>query len=220
MTNKFNLVFTIAFLVACSASGQLTNPWNVPLYPYCLGVKQDGSVITGKLRGWSSSRGGYITMSLADSTGQTKTIHAKDMAYVIFYKKKFNRIPNIPEGLQNVKPADFKKYFGTEYLVYVRMGPLNFLYYLGELANIDYCEKIKVFFAPLNYSQSYRWWNGNQYPFFVEKNGITIKVRNGNYRKRFIELFHDCPELMKLPKSERKFPHLLDHVKIYDKFCG
>jgi hypothetical protein len=231
--NKKIILALVLTTVTSFALAQLTNPWGIPIYQYALIVKRDGSTIRGKVVGYGRSRGGYFKFAIEDSTKQKQILFANAATYAIFWKTNSHPLPVVAEGIQNIKPADFKKYFGDDFQSYVRMGPLNNIYYFGELANISYCEKIKIYFAPLSYGTTtsfsnalfsfpshYRWWNHNQYPFFVEKNGVTMKVRNGNYQKRFIELFHDCPELMKLPKRERKFAHFEEHVRIYDKTCG
>jgi len=187
-----------------------------------------GKIITGAGMGSSPK-----WIKLRDSTGleikidaeliKTMKVRASD---IITFSSSVENAGSI----QEITSTDWNDIIDKEYLYYERaLAPKkkkdkSRLY---QLLNPGFDSKIKVFDDPYGEGGGLgvggiNVLGGQEKSYlFVKNNEKSFRVKKGDYKKQFKELYDDCKIMLeKFPGKKNKFKDIAGHVFAYDQACG
>ncbi|GAB3225941.1 hypothetical protein J0A67_08075 [Algoriphagus aestuariicola] len=227
---KFLKTTIVAFFGIClSLSAQeLQQPLEeVPMSNRGYALLKTGEVIEGKILTTTSTRG-ITKVKLEDEFGESHTISAENIHEFAVAMNGAVRLQYAMERGSSVKklltknqptakPEDFIVFRNTS------LNGENEL--LLQLLNPGFDDVFEVFYDPFARKTTalggeYITWTGDKHrAFFVSKNGgPLIKVKNGNYKDEFANLFGDCDQLTSIKKP--RLEDLGQHIALYSASCS
>lgn len=220
----------ITFFGICSAlsAQQLQQPLEAfPMSNRGYALLKTGEVIEGKIVNSSSTRG-ITTVSLEDESGKRHKINAEQIyefaiamngaVRLQYFSERGSSIKKLMSKDQpTAKPKDFIIFRNTSI-----NGEKELLL---QLLNPHFDEVFEVFYDPFARKTTalegeHITWTGDKHrAYFVSKNdSALIKVKSGNYKKVFEELFGDCEEVRASVRAPR-LEDLDQHINLYQALC-
>jgi hypothetical protein len=204
-----------------------------PKNHYCVIEDMNGKILRGEILTGAGVGSAPKWIKLRDSTGLEIRIDAELIKTMRVEASDIIKLSSSLENMGSIQEAsttDWNDIVDTEYLYYERaLAPKkkkdkSRLY---QLLNPGFDSKIKVYDDP--YGEGGGLYSGNigitggqekSYLVIVDSDK-TIRIKKGDYKKQFVELFSGCEAIMgnfNLKKVKLKeFPL---HVYFYDKVCS
>ncbi|MBN7811981.1 hypothetical protein J0A68_13595 [Algoriphagus sp. H41] len=223
---KTTLVALFAACLSLSAQ-ELQQPLEeVPMSNRGYALLKTGEIVEGRILTTSSTRG-ITRVKLEDEFGKSHTISAENM-------HEFAVAMNAAVRLQfaNERGSSVKKLLSknqptakpTDYLIFRNTSINGEKELLLQLLNPGFDEQFEVFYDPFARKTTalegqYITWTGDKHrAYFVSKNGgPLVKVKKGNYKKTFGQLFGDCSQLAGTRKP--RLQDLGQHIALYSAAC-
>ena len=188
----------------------------------------EGVIITGK--GVGSSPG---SITVRDKEGNKIKLSAEQIKSA---KVKASDLIKFTKGVENagsvqeITNADWKEIIDSEYLYYVRaLAPKkkkekSRIY---MVLNPGFDSKIQILHNPWGNESGglgvggIKLTGGKEKSYLLVKNGQkSFKVKKGDYKKQFKDIFGDCPLILETFTGKIKLEDLAGHVFAYDQACN
>ena len=225
------LILALCFVVAQVASAQQLMPrvagFSMKKTAYI--TMKDGKKLEGRVRGAKFKKGviKQLTLKLEDDTKmKIKATDIKDFKAPASGLGKFAAAMEATSDVRKMGQIDeaMRDYGWYEQATLpIKKKTVVLL----QLVNPGFDSKIKVYDDPRAAETASASVGGVTVAggllksYYVTKNGKTIRLKKGDYKKEFKNLFGDCPKLMKMLKEKDvKWKDFGEHVWIYDQECG
>lgn len=199
---------------------------DIPMSNRGYALLKSGEVIEGKILTSSSSRG-ITNVSLQDSKGEKHKISAKEMQEFAIAMNGAVRLQYLNErgsSLKKLLSKDQPTAVPNDFIIFRNTSINGGKEILLQLLNPDFDDNFEVFFDPFarkttSLGSEHITWTGDKHrAYFVSKNGgELIKVKKGNYRKTFQQLFGNCSQVMEIKKPKLK--DMENHILQYQNYC-
>ena len=197
----------------------------------CIIIDMDGNEIIGKIvsgKGVDSSPG---SITVEDLDGNKIKLSAEQIKSA---KVKASDLIKFSAGVENfgsvkeLSGTNWKDIIDSEYLYYVRaLAPKkkdkSRIY---MVLNPGYDSKIQVLHNPWGNESGgikmggIKVTGGKEKSYLLVKNGQkSFKVKKGDYKKLFKEIYGDCPVMMETFNGKIKLADIAGHVFAYDQLC-
>lgn len=237
---KLKVLFIICIILTLSElsfSQSLVEPLSdcialwFPKHHECVIMDMKGNLIEGKLISGTGLGSSIKWIKVRDSTGKEVKLEAADIKTM---KVKASNLIKFSAAMENtallqISTADWEDIVNKEYLFYEQaLAPKKkkdkFRLYL--LLNPGFDSKIKVFDNPGAGTSTttvvgIKVSGGKDKSYlFVKNNQKSFKVKKGDYKKQFAELYGDCKVMLEtFGGKKNKFKDLPGHVFVYDQAC-
>ena len=193
----------------------------------------DGTMVEGKISMATIMNGNLSSLTLKDANGY-KHKHMADtikrLRVKMGFLAKMDASAEASSSIVQSFKADYKEINNREYIIYEQalMPKKKDKYRLLQLVNPGFDSVLKIYNDPgANETGGFgvggvKITGGEDKSYLVViREAKSIKVKKGNYKKDFAELYGDCPEMIKIAGSEKiKFKNFAGHVFAYDQLCG
>lgn len=236
------LIFTVILLLpACIYSQSFVEPVEdvSSLWTYsrnCIITTTEGEELQGKLFSGYITGGGIKSVTIKDENGEKTKMNAaliSSMKVKASDMIKFWMVVENTGSIKEITNMDFNEVMNKEYLIFEQalMPKKKDKSGLLQLLNPGFDSKIKVYVDPkAKETKGVPKWmtagvqvgGGEDKSYlFVKNQEKSIKVKKGNYKKEFSELYDNCQIMMEMYEGKKiKFKDLAGHVFIYDQVCN
>lgn len=214
-----------------AAQGFITPVEEFPPARECFVVLEDGSRIDGKIKSVTAGNG-IKSLKMVDDNGTELKFSVDEIRQLNVKATGLVKMELMAESTETIKKftkADWKEIRAREYIVFekVHMPGKKEKFALVQLLNPDFDSVIKVYQDPWaqetgEFSVGIVQISGaeDRSYLYVKNNEQAFKVKKGSYRKNFMEIFGDCPDMIKAYAGERlKFKNAPEHVWVYQFGC-
>lgn len=202
----------------------------------CIITTTEGEELQGKLFSGYITSGGIKSITIKDENGEKTKMNA-DLISCMKVKAsdmiKFWMVAENAGSIKEITNMDFNEVMNKEYLIFEQalMPKKKDKPALVQLLNPGFDSKIKVYVDPkAKETKGVPKWmtagvqvgGGEDKSYlFVKNQEKSIKVKKGDYKKDFNELYDNCQIIMDTYKGKKiKFKDLAGHVFIYDQLCN
>jgi hypothetical protein len=225
---KLHLILFGLFSVFGNLSAQnLRQPLEeIPMSNQGYALLKSGDIIEGRILSSISTRG-IVKVNLEDIDGQKHKLAASEIQEFAIAMNGAVRLQYAMERGSSVKKLLSRNHptaVPQDYILFRNTKVRGDKELLLQLLNPDFDEIFEVFYDPMArkttpISGKYINWTGDKHrAFFVSKNGgELLKVKKGNYRKSFRQLFGDCTQLSDM--RNLKLQDLGNHIQLYQAYC-
>ena len=193
----------------------------------------DGTIVEGKISMATIMNGKLSSLTLKDADGvkhKHKAETIKRLRVKMGFLAKMAASSEASSSVVQSFKADYKEINNREYIIYEQalLPKKKDKYRLLQLVNPGFDSVLKVYNDP-NANETgglglggVKITGGEDKSYLVViREAKSIKVKKGNYKKDFAELYGDCPEMIKIVGSGKiNFKDFAAHVFVYDQLCG
>ncbi len=223
---KTTIIALFAACVALSAQ-ELQQPLEqVPMSNRGYALLKTGEVVEGKILTTTSTRG-ITKVKLEDESGESHTIDAENIYEFAIAMNGAVRLQYAMERGSSVKKLLTKNQPTAkpeDFIIFRNTSINGEKELLLQLLNPGFDDLFEVFYDPFARKTTalegeHITWTGDKHrAYFVSKNGgPLIKVKNGNYKDEFANLFGNCSQLAQLKKP--RLEDLGSHIALYSASC-
>ena len=203
-----------------------------PKHHDCLIIDMAGNEIEGKVVSGRAIKSSPRSIKVADIAGNKIKLSADQIKSAKIKASDLIKFAIANENLGSIEEltkANWKDIINSEFLFYEHaLAPKKKKdkSYLYQLLNPGFDSKIKIFHNPFGSESGgsailgVQVTGGEEKSYLLVKNGQkSFKVKKGNYKKLFMEIYGDCPAMVEAFGNKIKFDDLAGHVFAYDRIC-
>jgi hypothetical protein len=198
----------------------------------CTALLTSGDELTGRLVGASGTNGYLNTISIKTESGEKRKLKPEEIKKLMIKASGFTKLALITESTTSIRElteTNFDEIINREYIIYEtalshnKEGKTRLL----QLLNPGFDSKIKVYVDPnaqetmgLGLAGVKLTGGKDKSLLFVTDGEKAIKVKKGNYKENFQQLYAKCPKMLEAFAGEKlKWQDVAGHVFVYDQIC-
>lgn len=195
----------------------------------CIMTLLDGTVVEGKF-GSAFINNGYLSSITVKGADGSKHKHKAETVQELKVKMGFlAKMDAANEGSSSLSEAfktDYKEIINREYIIYRQalLPKKKDKFRLMQLVNPGFDSRVQVFDDPGGKESGgiAGITGGKEKSYLVVVDGKkSVKVKKGDYKKQFGNIYQNCPELVEVIGDRKiKFWDMAAHVFAYDQLCG
>ena len=236
MKKLLTLVFILAGTILSFAQSLVEPLENAgflwfPKQHECVIVDMEGNTIEGKIVSGKAVDSSPGSITVLDNEGNKIKLKAEQIKSA---KVKASDLIKFSKGVENLgsvkelTQANWKDIIDSDYLYYIRaLAPKkkdkSRIY---MVLNPGFDSKIQILHNPWGKESGglgvggVKLTGGKEKSYLLVKNGQkSFKIKKGDYKKQFKDIYGDCPSIMETFTGKIKLADLAGHVFAYDQIC-
>jgi hypothetical protein len=198
----------------------------------CTAILASGDELVGRFVGASGTNGYLNTITIKLESGEKRKLKPEEIKKLLIKASGFTKLALITESTTSVRElteTNFDEIINREYLIFEtalshnKEGKTRLL----QLLNPGFDSKIKVYVDPnaqetmgIGLAGVKLTGGKDKSLLFVTNGDKAIKVKKGNYKESFLELYAMCPQMLQAFSDEKlKWQDVAGHVFVYDQIC-
>ncbi len=195
----------------------------------CYVITNDGETIVGYLGGATESRGFITRLRIRDEDGRLYKFKAEDIQRFAIRPGSFAKLSTLSEkstSVRHILNTDQNDILDREWIYYdaQNMPRRKNKIALLQLLNPGFDQHIKVYdhrngskSMPIGV-QGIALVGGEERTYWVVKGeGKPMIVRKASFKKSFVDLFADEPDIIKAQRKRPKFRDFAGHIQSYNE---
>ena len=198
----------------------------------CTVTLESGETVEGTLTGGSIVSGYLNNITIKGKDGEKLKYKPEDVSKLTIKTSKIAKLAMIAESTSSIKEAtstDFNEIVNRNQFIFetAMRHNKNEKLRLMQLLNPGFDSKIKVYDDP-NAKETMGVGIGgikltggvDKSYLLVQNDEKAVRVKKGNYKKDFDELYKNCPKMLQIFAGEKvKWEDVAGHVFVYDQAC-
>ncbi len=235
---KRSFLFFALLLISALGFNAMAQQFSMPSSSYSQTktsyiTMKDGSVLEAKILTVKFKKGQISEMKVKDADGKTKKVKPSDIDFMYRPQSLVDKLNQADkflsdakmwksDNLDNSKIADGYVYFES---TDVKFGKKT-QKLLMQVVNPAFSSKVKVYNDPFAQESmgvgigGITLAGGDLKSYYFKKGEAAVLIQKKDYKKKFNEIWSDCPALIEKYGENPKWTDLAQHVYEYSTICN